>query len=146
MARGIVRRLDELGRVTLPKEMRKAFGILEKEKIGMHLEGEVIHLFQVDDSFKGFARNLDALGRWTLPIELRRTLNCADGQKMEIYVELVVDGDTESSNHILIRKAGCSWCDNTKDLIEVKGRTICLDCVVDINNEVYKYRSRSMPA
>jgi len=41
---GIVRKLDELGRITLPKELRKTLNILEKDKIEIFMEGEKICL------------------------------------------------------------------------------------------------------
>lgn len=41
---GIVRRLDDLGRVTLPIELRRTFGIEEKDQIEIYVEGDAICL------------------------------------------------------------------------------------------------------
>jgi transcriptional pleiotropic regulator of transition state genes len=116
MAKGIVRKIDELGRITLPMEYRRTFGIGVKSPIGMYIVGGVIHLVKVDDRFRGIARELDELGRLTLPIECRRTLGFGDRQEVDIYV----DGE-----EICIRKEGCFICSSTDVLIEVDGALIC---------------------
>ena len=41
---GIVRRVDELGRVVLPIELRNKFGITEKDPIEIYVEGSSIIL------------------------------------------------------------------------------------------------------
>ncbi len=41
---GIVRKVDELGRVVLPVEMRRVLGIAEKDELEISLEGEGITL------------------------------------------------------------------------------------------------------
>ena len=150
MANGIVRKIDELGRITIPKEIRDTFGFSNKAKLGMNLVGDTIHLFQVDKDFKGFARRLDTLGRWTLPIETRIMLHCDERQKIDISVQstsdTVVSAEIKNNYHILIRKEGCTLCGNDKDLLEVDGKQICLDCAVKIIGEVYKHRSDAIPA
>lgn len=136
MARGIFRKFDELGRITIPKEYRTAIGAGEKNRLGMYLDKDIIHLFLVEDDFIGFSRNLDELGRWTVPIEVRRTLNCGEGQEMDIYVDHCEV--FEGKRTICIRKIGCSWCDNTHNLIEVKGHVLCHDCAIDVADEIYR--------
>ena len=41
---GIVRKIDELGRVVIPKELRKTLNIGEGDPIGFYVEGEQIIL------------------------------------------------------------------------------------------------------
>ena len=41
---GIVRRVDELGRVVIPIELRNKFGILEKDPIEIYVDGSSIIL------------------------------------------------------------------------------------------------------
>ena len=41
---GIVRHIDELGRVVIPKEMRKSLGISEGDPVEMIMEGDKIIL------------------------------------------------------------------------------------------------------
>ena len=41
---GVVRRLDELGRITLPMELRKVFGIEERDSLEIYVEDDKIIL------------------------------------------------------------------------------------------------------
>ena len=41
---GIVRHLDELGRIVIPSEIRKSFGLAEKDAIEISVRGETIVL------------------------------------------------------------------------------------------------------
>ncbi|KHD34199.1 AbrB family transcriptional regulator [Clostridium acetobutylicum] len=43
-ATGIVRRLDNLGRVVIPKELRRTFNIAEKDALEIYVDGEQIIL------------------------------------------------------------------------------------------------------
>jgi transcriptional pleiotropic regulator of transition state genes len=138
MARGIERKIDELGRITIPKEYRTAIGIEEKGNLGMYVENNILKLFPADDAFIGFSRNLDELGRWTLPIEIRRSLCCSERQTMDIYVE--ESSIFSNTKTICIRKAGCSWCDNTNNLINVNGHALCEKCVASVIDEAYKLK------
>lgn len=44
LSTGIVRRVDELGRIVIPKEMRKALDIDQKDPIDISIEGSSIIL------------------------------------------------------------------------------------------------------
>lgn len=44
---GIIRKVDELGRVVLPVEMRRTLGIEERDPLEISLEGETIFLRKV---------------------------------------------------------------------------------------------------
>ena len=70
----------------------------------------------------GIVRKVDELGRIVLPIELRRTLGIEEKDRIEIFV----DGES-----IILRKyqPACIFCDNTKDIINYKGKNICPDCI-----------------
>lgn len=41
---GIVRKLDELGRIVLPIEMRRTFNLAEKDAVEIYVEGDTIIL------------------------------------------------------------------------------------------------------
>lgn len=43
-ATGVTRRVDELGRIVLPKELRRTLGIVEKDPIEIFVEDEKIIL------------------------------------------------------------------------------------------------------
>jgi len=57
---GIVRRVDELGRVVIPIELRNKFGIYEKDPIEIFVDGSSIVLKKMNSSctFCGSDKNL----------------------------------------------------------------------------------------
>ena len=57
---GIVRRVDELGRVVIPIEIRNQFGIVEKDPIEIYVDGTSIVLkkFESNCVFCGNTKNL----------------------------------------------------------------------------------------
>lgn len=57
---GIIRRVDELGRVVIPIELRNKFGIAEKDPIEIYVEGSniVLKKFEPNCVFCGNAKNL----------------------------------------------------------------------------------------
>lgn len=57
---GIVRRVDELGRVVIPIEIRNQFGIVEKDPIEIYVDGTSIVLKKFESScvFCGNTENL----------------------------------------------------------------------------------------
>ena len=73
----------------------------------------------------GIVRQMDSLGRIVLPIELRHTLDIAQKDSLEIYVE---------GNQIVLKKyePNCAFCDNTKDIIQYKGKNICPRCLAEL--------------
>ena len=73
-ATGIIRRVDELGRVVIPIEIRNKFDIVEKDPIEIFVEGSSIVLKKCISSciFCGNSKNL---------IEYKDTLICNKCQK-----------------------------------------------------------------
>lgn len=49
-ATGIVRKVDELGRIVLPKELRTTFEIKEKDALEIYVEGDSIILKKYNPS------------------------------------------------------------------------------------------------
>lgn len=47
---GIVRKVDDLGRIVLPMELRRSLGIKVKDPISIHVEGDRIILSKPVDS------------------------------------------------------------------------------------------------
>lgn len=70
----------------------------------------------------GIVRKIDELGRIVLPIELRRTLDL----KEKDSVEIIAEGES-----IVLRKyqPNCIFCENSKNLVEYKGKLVCSRCV-----------------
>jgi AbrB family transcriptional regulator, transcriptional pleiotropic regulator of transition state genes len=60
-AAGIARRIDHLGRVVIPAEYRKVFGIENGDLVDMTLEGNGVVLRKLEQSCV-FCRSLDDLG------------------------------------------------------------------------------------
>jgi len=73
----------------------------------------------------GIVRKIDELGRIVLPIELRRTLDL----KEKDSVEIIAEGES-----IVLRKyqPNCIFCENSKNLIEYKGKLVCSRCVASL--------------
>lgn len=47
---GVVRKIDELGRIVLPSELRKVFGIREGDQLDISVQGEQIILQKRQDA------------------------------------------------------------------------------------------------
>lgn len=118
---GIVRKIDELGRVVIPKEVLKSLGIEWSQQVSSRIKGEEI--FVSADKNKGLVRKLDTLGRLVIAKELRKKLNLIDG---ETSIEFFRDGED-----IIMRKyeAGCTFCGNL-DIEKVhQGKNVCSYCL-----------------
>lgn len=61
-ATGIVRRTDELGRVVIPKELRRTFDIKEKDPIEIFVRGETVIMrkYQPKETVEGKVKALVA--------------------------------------------------------------------------------------
>ena len=57
---GIVRHIDDLGRIVIPSEIRKRFGLVEKEAVEISVRGDTI-LLSKPQSACVFCGNEDAL-------------------------------------------------------------------------------------
>ena len=91
---GIVRKVDELGRIVLPIELRRTMDIAEKDAIEIYVDGASIILRKYEPTciFCGDAKNvppdlrrafsyLSLPGRHTAPrAEFRARRNAADGK------------------------------------------------------------------
>lgn len=58
-ATGIIRKIDELGRITLPKEMRRVYDMKEGDPLEIFVDGDVICLKKYD----GMTSQKDLLNR-----------------------------------------------------------------------------------
>jgi transcriptional pleiotropic regulator of transition state genes len=71
---------------------------------------------------KEYARNMDGLGRIVIPMEIRKINNINEGDLLGIKV---------LSEGILLFKINkvCAICGSTNNLIMVKGRAQCRECI-----------------
>ena len=60
-ARGIARRIDHLGRIVIPSEYRKVFGIETGDLLDMTIEGDAVLVRRLERSCV-FCQSLDDLG------------------------------------------------------------------------------------
>ncbi len=126
---GIVRKVDQLGRVVLPKELRKTLNIKEVEdSLEIYVEDNriVLRKYDEEEGVSGIVRRVDQLGRIVLPIELRRNMNIAEEKdSLEIFVD---------QNKIVLKKyePACIFCGNAKNVFVFKGKNICPECVEEL--------------
>ncbi|MCI8631225.1 MAG: AbrB/MazE/SpoVT family DNA-binding domain-containing protein [Firmicutes bacterium] len=75
----------------------------------------------------GIVRKVDELGRIVLPIELRRTLDIEIKDPIEIFVD---------DEYILLKKyePACVFCGNAKNVMRVKEKNVCEDCLKELKN------------
>jgi len=86
---GIVRRLDELGRIVLPKELRDTMNIKGGVPLEIHVEKDFIIITKYDEILRksGIVRNADELGRVVLPKELRKMLKLQTNIPLEFFID-----------------------------------------------------------
>lgn len=82
----------------------------------------------------GIVRKVDDLGRIVLPVELRRTLHIHHNDALEIYTE----GD-----QVILRKyePSCIFCEETRNVVNFKGKNICRNCLDEIQGKPKKVNS-----
>lgn len=70
----------------------------------------------------GIVREIDKLGRIVIPKELRRIMGIDPKDPIEIFM----DGD-----QIVLKPyvPCCIFCDSNEQLVEVKGKKVCLNCI-----------------
>ena len=81
-ATGIVRRIDDLGRVVIPKEIRRSMGITEGDPLELYVDTEtngivfVPYHSEVSSRLKGIAENLNTMGQtpehWAIAEEIKK--------------------------------------------------------------------------
>ena len=76
-ATGIVRRIDELGRIVLPIELRRTMDIEERDRVEIYLEEDliIVRKFEQTCLFCGAARNLIAFKEKSVCRDCIRALN-----------------------------------------------------------------------
>jgi transcriptional pleiotropic regulator of transition state genes len=123
MPKGIVRKMEGNGRISIPIECRKAISAKEREGFELHIVGNVIRLK------KGSGRRLDEVGRYTIPSAVRESLKIGDRELLDIYIE---------DNEICLRKETfqCVFCgeDDEDKLIKRNGLFACEKCIEELSD------------
>ncbi len=126
---GIVRKVDQLGRIVIPKELRRTLNLVEnKDSLEIYIEKNTILLkkFVGGDEKSSMTRGIDPLGRIVLPIELRRRLDIAEERdSLEIYIDHTT---------IILKKyePACVFCQNARNVFTFKGKNICPACLEEL--------------
>jgi AbrB family looped-hinge helix DNA binding protein len=87
-ATGIVRRIDELGRIVIPKEIRRQCNLGENETVAIELKNDkTVYIGKHDENIYTQTVVIDDLGRALIPKSMRSFLNIREGDPLEFYVD-----------------------------------------------------------
>lgn len=126
---GIVRGVDRLGRIVLPKKMRQAMDLKElTDAIEVFVSGDGIILKKYDNSVppSGDLRCLDKFGRIVIPIEIRTLFGIVPQvDSLEIYCQ---------NDQIILKKnkPSCVFCGGSENLTVFKEKNICEACIAEL--------------
>lgn len=131
---GIIRKVDELGRVVLPISLRGNLKLYTGAKLQLYIDDDFIILEKYNDTKNNdiaLTRIIDGLGRIVLPKELRDTLNIPYKTSLEIYL---------FKNGIALKKyiPNCILCKGAKNLIAYNEKLICSKCINELNKILSK--------
>lgn len=126
---GMVRHIDNLDRLVIPKEMRKNLEIDARSPIEIYVEDNKIVLRKIaaenEKNDISIVRNIDDLGRVVIPKEICKVLEIGP----RVAVEIFIDGE----KIILARyEPSCLFCREAENTVRYKGRIICRDCIAEI--------------
>lgn len=134
---GMTRRIDDLGRIVIPAELRDCFGMHPGVKVFMEIERTALGLnlvltTAVEDGDVGMTRKIDRVGRLVLPAEYRRKFSWEVGD----FVEFIIEKGSKNKNCLVMRKMpiNCVICNRSKDLITIPIQSdrevmLCRDCI-----------------
>ncbi len=83
-------KMDKLGRVVIPKEIRKQFNIVEGQKLNIFIRNKNVILGIDTSQENGILGTIDELGRILIFCQIREKANIEVGQALNVYT-----GDNE---------------------------------------------------
>lgn len=126
---GVVRRIDELGRLVIPKEIRKDFKWNVNDSISFKVEDNYIVIKKHEDNSGYINRKIDANGRVVIPKESRSNFDIKTSDQVEFFS----DSETKS---VYIRKYiktyKCIACNSIEGVYTFKNIRLCKKCIEDI--------------
>jgi len=131
---GIVRHVDSLDRIVLPKELRNTLGIDPKGSLEIFVDGAYVILEKhfndatiSDKGNTGIVRHVDDVGRIVIPKEICHKLGLEPKDALEIFVEdtRLVLGKYEPA---------CIFCGEAQDTIVYKKKLVCEKCIKTLTN------------
>lgn len=124
---GMTRKIDELGRVVLPKELRRTFDIQERDPVEIYVMEDKIMIkkFIEGNPVSGIVRKIDELGRVVLPMETRKMFDIMPDDAFEVNVE---------QENITLKKITikCIFCGSKSEIVEFMDRRVCHECIKKI--------------
>ncbi len=127
---GIVRQVDMLDRIVLPKELCRSLGIEPKDPMEIFIEDwrivlkkhEISGISAKTKGSLGIIRRVDALDRIVLPKEICKTMGIEPKDSLEIFV----DGPK-----IMLSKyhPACVFCNEAHDVLTYKRKLVCEKCI-----------------
>ena len=124
-ATGIIRRIDDLGRLVFPIEIRRILDITQGDKIEIYVaDNKIVCKKYIEDAVHpttSIVRPVDSLGRTVIPMEVRKMLSLPIKAAMQIFV----DGDA-----IVLKEyeEKCVFCASAENLFDFKNKKICAAC------------------
>ena len=127
---GVMCNVDELGRVVIPKEIRRHFKMTDgvsQFEFFMEDNQIVLRRFPEEDDTGsvGIARRIDKQGRVVIPGGIRSTLGIVDNEDaLEVYVR---------DDNIILKKhwEKCVFCQN-KGEVRFKDHLVCRSCIEEL--------------
>ena len=122
---GIVRHVDNLDRIVIPKELCKTMGIEPKGALEIFIDDTHIILQKHEENnvkTTGIVRRVDNLDRIVIPKEICKKLGIEPKDALEIFVDetKIVLGKYEPA---------CIFCQEVQDTVMYKKKLICEKCI-----------------
>lgn len=125
---GITRKIDPLGRITIPVELRRSLGLQDNNLVEILVADEDIVMAKAEkEPGAGMFRPVDELGRVVIPKELRQMLGMEDRTTLEFFTEC---------QQIILHKyePGCVFCHCANgELFNFEGKTVCRSCIKQLS-------------
>ncbi len=131
---GIVRHVDSLDRIVLPKELRDILGIDPRGSLEIFVDGSYIilekHYNNLSKQTKGntgIVRCVDDVGRIVIPKEICHKLGVEPKDPLEIFVD---------NTRLVLGKyePACIFCGEAHDTVMYKKKLICEKCIQNLAN------------
>ena len=123
---GVIRELDDLGRLVIPMELRRQHQLECGTPIMIYadLDGNVMFLKNYEHiQAAGIIRKIDQLGRLVIPKEIRLQWELEPGTRMMLYAD--------GCGNIMLRKIlnECAVCRSTDNLHRHRHIVLCYECM-----------------
>lgn len=123
------RPVDSLGRIVIPKGIRRALDIKPKDTVQLYIEGNTL-IFSVvalndrkaGEEALGIFKDVDSLGRIVIPKEIREALEIKTKTRLEVSVD-------KDAVLMKVYDKGCVFCGDEDGAVEFNGRKICGKCI-----------------